>query len=146
MVTVGLIAVPPMQLMSLAVVTVLQTASLLAEQPVYHVELLSEVVGLVETVAGLGIKTEPLVDAYFDTILVRALVGTVVLSHSLAASVRHLADGARRVGSFRIGAFVLRKSGLLDGRRATTHWRHLPRLERAYPKVGLRAPRDLAAT
>ena len=31
--------------------------------------------------------------------------------------------------------FVLAAAGLLDGRRATTHWRYLDALRRAYPQV-----------
>ncbi|MGE5454851.1 MAG: DJ-1/PfpI family protein, partial [Methylocystaceae bacterium] len=33
------------------------------------------------------------------------------------------------------GAFLLAKAGLLDGKKATTHWRSLDRLENQYPKV-----------
>tara|TARA_R110002020_G_scaffold15555_25_gene55340 strand:+ start:4529 stop:5470 length:942 start_codon:yes stop_codon:yes gene_type:complete len=139
MITVGLIAVPPMQLMSLAAITVLQTANSLADRPPYRVELLSEAGGLVETSAGFGVDTRPLGDVHFDTLLVSAFAGTAVPA-SLAAAVGNLASDARRVGSFCTGAFVLAAAGLLDGRRATTHWRHLPMLERAYP--GIRLLRD----
>jgi AraC family transcriptional regulator, transcriptional activator FtrA len=33
------------------------------------------------------------------------------------------------------GVFVLAAAGLLDGKRATTHWRHMPDLKRLYPKI-----------
>ena len=42
--------------------------------------------------------------------------------------------GARLV-SFCSGVFVLAATGLLDGRRATTHWRYAERLARAYPGI-----------
>lgn len=42
--------------------------------------------------------------------------------------------GARLV-SICSGAFVLAAAGLLDGRRATTHWLHADRLAKSYPKV-----------
>ncbi|HEY9338299.1 MAG TPA: helix-turn-helix domain-containing protein [Kribbella sp.] len=46
-----------------------------------------------------------------------------------------LADGAGRVASVCSGAFVLAALGMLDGRRATTHWRHAAAMARQYPKV-----------
>ncbi|WP_075219598.1 GlxA family transcriptional regulator [Acuticoccus yangtzensis] len=137
MITVGLIAVAPMQLMSLAAMTVLQTANSLTPEPAYRIALLSEEGGLVTTAAGFGVDTVPIGDARFDTLLVSAFVGTAVPSQALVASVRHLAADARRVGSFCTGAFVLAAAGLLDGRRATTHWRHLAELQRAFPRVRL---------
>ena len=42
--------------------------------------------------------------------------------------------GARLL-SFCSGVFVLAATGLLDGRRATTHWRYSERLARAYPAI-----------
>lgn len=49
--------------------------------------------------------------------------------------VRHLAPRARRVASVCTGAFVLAALGLLNGRRATTHWAHCQTLARNYPHV-----------
>src|ERR1700679_710771 len=42
---------------------------------------------------------------------------------------------ARRVVSVCGGAFLLAQSGLLDGRRATTHWRLLDMLQSRFPKA-----------
>ena len=46
-----------------------------------------------------------------------------------------LAARARRIVSICSGAFVLAEIGALDGKRATTHWKFAPELERRYPRV-----------
>src|ERR1700729_2465174 len=48
------------------------------------------------------------------------------------------ARGARLL-SICSGAFVLAATGLLDGRRATTHWRYAEALQRRYPKISVDA-------
>jgi transcriptional regulator GlxA family with amidase domain len=50
-------------------------------------------------------------------------------------AVRRLAPLARRVGSVCAGSFALGAAGLLEGRRATTHWRHTGTLARRFPGV-----------
>jgi transcriptional regulator GlxA family with amidase domain len=49
--------------------------------------------------------------------------------------VRRWAPRVRRIGSICTGAFVLAAAGLLDGRRATTHWYFCHQLAREYPAV-----------
>ncbi|MEU1285913.1 helix-turn-helix domain-containing protein [Kitasatospora sp. NPDC005856] len=53
----------------------------------------------------------------------------------LLAAAGSLAVRSRRVASVCSGAFVLAALGLLDGRRATTHWRHAPALALRHPRV-----------
>ena len=53
----------------------------------------------------------------------------------LRAALREAATSGARFLTICSGAFVLGYAGLLDGRRATTHWRYIDDLERAFPRV-----------
>ncbi|GAB2865756.1 helix-turn-helix domain-containing protein [Actinocorallia aurea] len=53
----------------------------------------------------------------------------------LLAAVRAAREAGARVASLCTGAFVLAAAGLLDGRRATTHWAHTRELALRHPKV-----------
>jgi transcriptional regulator GlxA family with amidase domain len=50
-------------------------------------------------------------------------------------ALRRAADRGKRVVSICTGAFALAAAGVLDGRRATTHWRHAAALAARYPSV-----------
>ena len=54
----------------------------------------------------------------------------------LIKALRRAHKRGARLLSFCSGVFVLAATGLLDGRRATTHWRYSERLARAYPASG----------
>ncbi|MCQ4046472.1 GlxA family transcriptional regulator [Streptantibioticus rubrisoli] len=54
---------------------------------------------------------------------------------ALIGWLRDTAARARRTAAVCTGAFLLARAGLLDGRRAVTHWAHCERLAREYPQV-----------
>jgi transcriptional regulator GlxA family with amidase domain len=86
----------------------------------------------------LGVRVDLAeVDEAPDTLLVAGGWGYSRASRDgeLLRQVRRLATGARRVTSVCKGAFVLAAAGLLDGRRATTHWARCAELAERYPQV-----------
>jgi len=59
------------------------------------------------------------------------------IAPDLVAAVTDLRPRTRRMASICTGSFILAKTGILDGRRATTHWRQAGLLSRAYPQISV---------
>src|SRR4029434_9767420 len=76
-----------------------------------------------------------------DTLLVAGGLGTrkALADRALVGALRRLASRVRRLGSVCTGSFVLAEAGLLDGRRATTHWQWCRTLAEIYPRVRVEA-------
>jgi transcriptional regulator GlxA family with amidase domain len=74
-----------------------------------------------------------------DTVVVSGgddLVGRPI-DPQLVAAVADLPARTRRMASICTGSFILAQTGMLDGRRATTHWRHTGLLSRAFPRISV---------
>lgn len=95
---------------------------------------------IVKTSSGLPIITEgtiKTIDYEVDTVLVTGNTNTtenMVVKETLNWLREH-STTTRRVGSICAGAFILAEAGILNGKRATTHWRVCDKLARSYPKV-----------
>jgi transcriptional regulator GlxA family with amidase domain len=74
-----------------------------------------------------------------DTLLVSGGRGAPVAAgeHALIAWLQRMAKRARRLGSVCTGSFLLAEAGLLDGKRATTHWASCSQLAQRYPRVSV---------
>lgn len=96
--------------------------------------------GLVPMVRGIPVGVAHGVDALdeADTIVIpgRSPADSPV-PEEVVEKLRAAADRGARLVSICTGSFVLAAAGLLDGRRATTHWAHAESLSRKYPRVSV---------
>jgi len=143
---VEILAFPRVQLLDVAgPLQVFATANELTcdagRRPLYAPRVVALQPGPVAASAGLALVADVLPDPRrkADTLLVAGGVGAraagpdPALLHWIVQRSRH----ARRTASVCTGAFLLAAAGLLDSRRATTHWRYCAELARRYPAVAV---------
>ena len=103
----------------------------------YTTELVAWRAGELRTSSGLTLTARRSANAVrsLDTLIIPGGIGHRVAAGDpeVLAQVRQLAARSRRVASVCTGAFVLAAAGLLEGRRATTHWASTARLAAEYP-------------
>ncbi|MGH9233802.1 MAG: GlxA family transcriptional regulator [Acidimicrobiales bacterium] len=108
--------------------------------PAYVTTVVSPAGGVLRTSSGLAVVADSSTADHrgpIDTLVVAGGTGTgpAVADGDLVAWVRAAAARSRRVTSVCSGAFILAAAGLLDGRRATTHWSVCDLLARVHPGV-----------
>ncbi|HTQ13517.1 MAG TPA: GlxA family transcriptional regulator [Rhizomicrobium sp.] len=107
--------------------------------PVYALTLLAGKKGPFATSGGLRLDADgayAALPARIDTLMVcGGSIERALRDPEMMTAVREGAKRARRVVSICSGAFFLAAAGLLDGRRATTHWRSVDQLAKHYPRV-----------
>lgn len=122
--------------------SVFAEAAEFTEEPPYQVVVGSLRRGLVRTSSGIDVHAKSLsrlLRASFDTLIIPGGspqgVRTLLRDHHFRAKLSIAVSRASRVCSVCTGAFILADIGVLDGRRATTHWQAAKEFARRYPSV-----------
>ena len=111
-------------------------------RPAYECVVVSSRGGRVKTADGVDLLTTPVRSEWnkdIDTLVVPGgfWVDDVTRDRALVRWIRKAAPVCRRVCSVCVGSFLLAEAGILDGRRAATHWMHAPLLASRYPAVAV---------
>lgn len=109
----------------------------------YQVQLLAPVAGHIQSSSFLSVgPAKALADSppeAFDTIVVAGGLGVHAQRNNtnLLTWLTSAHGKVRRIASVCSGAFLLAEAGLLDGRKAVTHWDSVPRLAREFPTINV---------
>jgi transcriptional regulator GlxA family with amidase domain len=118
---------------------VLAAATALGASPGYHPRIVSLQGGTIAAANGIRMVTDRADDVSgpLGTLLIpgRLDVSAFARHPEIADTIRRLAERSLRVAAVCTGALLLAQAGLLDGRRATTHWAFSAHLAEHYPGV-----------
>src|SRR6266404_6529469 len=132
---VGFIVLPGFQMLSVSALSVFELANGEVGEQVYDLHLLSETGGSIRSSIGISVTTEPFDNKDFDTLIVGGSAVAGSLTPGVIKFLHQALKQSRRVASTCTGAFILAEAGLLDGRRATTHWHGARELQARFPKI-----------
>lgn len=138
---IGVLVFPGFQILDLAAIAAFELANMHAGKTLYKVELLSEEGGLVASSSGVSTDSKRFTAARFDTLLMTGALTIEPTSEKMCRFLRAALRRARRVASICTGAFGLADAGLLDGRRATTHWAFAQELQTRHPAIKVQPDR-----
>jgi transcriptional regulator GlxA family with amidase domain len=142
------VVVPPVDELDLVgPIQVFNSVNRLAGRPVYAIEVVTSNPDHLTLEGEGGVLTfiarrhYGAVEGRCDSVLLVCGLGTrSVRDPALSAWLKSRADEGRRIGAVCVGAFLLAEAGLLNGRRATAHWKFGRELAARHPRV--RVERD----
>jgi transcriptional regulator GlxA family with amidase domain len=141
---IGVLVFPDFQLLDAAgPISVFEIAARLAGAAP-SIRVLTEITGPVRSSSGVEMLARGLRSSGAITTLIVAGgwgVREASQSRKILAFVRAAARRGVRIASVCSGAYILAEAGLLNGRRATTHWRRTQHFLGTYPKVKLEPDR-----
>jgi transcriptional regulator GlxA family with amidase domain len=141
---IGVLVFPDFQLLDAAgPISVFEIAARFAGSPA-SIKVLAVMPGPVRSSSGVELLARGLrPSGAISTLIVAGGEGvrTAATCQKTLAFVRAVAKRGVRVASVCSGAYILAEAGLLDGRRATTHWQRTRHFLSAYPKIKLEPDR-----
>ena len=108
------------------------------DRPWYRFEVCAAEPGPLRAAGGLAVRAPHDLDLVkrADTVIVPGWRSPdAPISRPLLDALARVAERGGRLVSICSGVFVLAAAGVLDGRRATTHWRYAEALARRYPRI-----------
>jgi transcriptional regulator GlxA family with amidase domain len=144
--TIGFYICPEHEMLDLAgPLGAFEAAARIAGQPLYDLAVTSRLGGHVVGSAGVPIGTLIASEVRADTLIVVGGEIERMVEPATVEAMLPLAANATRLVSVCTGAFMLAEGGLLDGRRATTHYQAIRALQRGYPAVKVETDRIFVA-
>lgn len=134
---VSMVLTPGFQFLALGVQAAFELANAVKGEAYFTLSIASVAGGPVTSSSGFAVPTVPLAEvAPVDTLLLLAgLMPPPPQDEATLDTLRTTARESRRVAGLCTGAFLLGQMGLLDGRRATTHWSYARQMREQFPNV-----------
>ncbi|MDE1915302.1 MAG: GlxA family transcriptional regulator [Sphingomonadales bacterium] len=132
-----MVLTPGFQFLALGVQAAFELANIVRDEEYYTLSMVSIAGGPVVSSSGFAVPTTPLAQmGQVDTLLLLAgLVPPPRQDEDTLERLRAITRQSRRVAGLCTGAFLLGQMGLLDGRRATTHWSYARHMRELFPDV-----------
>jgi transcriptional regulator GlxA family with amidase domain len=143
--TIGLLLPDGFANFSFAPLAVFEAANVILREPLYKVHVVSIAGGPLRNSFGMTVETERAGDLALDTLLVGGAPDNSKPAQALVEFLRQAPRHTRRIAAICGAAFILGAAGLLDGRRATTHWLLGKKLQDHFPATSVEVDRIFIA-